>query len=64
MEEDRGTNIIQGEVVVGDIVHRAAINCMVIPADDPEGWYFKQFVSMEHVKDFAREYNLVIKEKE
>jgi hypothetical protein len=58
------THTPQGELVIGDIVHGAAMNCMVIPYDDPDGWFFKQFTSSSQMEDFALKHNLVMKRKD
>lgn len=58
------THTLQGELIIGTIVHGAALNCMVVPYDDPEGWFFQQFVSQEAAETFAMEHRLVIKRKE
>lgn len=56
-----GTSTAQGELVVGNIVHNAAVNCMIVPADAPDDWYFKQFTSMDEVNRYAEEYGLIVK---
>ncbi len=53
----------QGELLIGKVVHGAALNCMIVPADDPDGWYFKQFISTAEVERFALDYNLVIRKE-
>jgi hypothetical protein len=58
------THTLQGELIIGTVVHGAALNCMVVPYDEPEEWFFKQFVSQEAAEDFALEHNLVMKRKE
>jgi hypothetical protein len=58
------THTLQGELIVGNMVHGAALNCMVIPYDNPEDWFFQQFVSQEAAETFAMEHKLVIKRKE
>lgn len=55
------TTIVQGELIVQKIVHGAAINTMVVPFDDPQGWYFQQFPTLELLQQFAAEHMLVIK---
>jgi hypothetical protein len=58
------THTLQGELIIGTIVHGAALNCMVVPYAAPEDWFFQQFVSQEAAETFAMEHQLVIKRKE
>jgi hypothetical protein len=58
------THTLQGELIIGTIVHGAALNCMVVPYATPEDWFFQQFVSQEAAETFAMEHQLVIKRKE
>lgn len=58
------TNTVQGELIIGNIVHGAMINCMVVPADAPEEWFFKQFPSASAVEEFAIKHNLIMKRPE
>lgn len=55
------TSTPQGELVVGTVVHNAMINCMVVPYEDPDEWFFKQFPSRSAMEQFALENNLVMK---
>lgn len=55
------TSIPQGELIVGKVVHGAAMNCMIVPYDDPEGWYFQQFFSTAAIEEFAAKHNLIMK---
>lgn len=55
---------LQGELIIGSIVHGAAINCMVVPYEDPSAWYFQQFPTQGLAEDYAMEHNLVMKLKE
>lgn len=54
----------QGELIVGNVIHGAAVNCMIVPYADPTNWYMKQFFSDEAMRLFAFEQQLIIKEKE
>lgn len=54
----------RGDLIVGNVVHGAALNCMIVPYGDPENWYMKQFFSDEEMRLFAFENRLIIKEKE
>lgn len=59
------TSIPQGELRVGKIIHRAALNCLIVPHANPEEWFMKQFLSTEEVERYAAEHNLTItQEKE
>ncbi len=55
---------LQGELIIGNIVHGAAINCMVVPYEDPSAWFFQQFATNELMETYAMEHNLVMKRKE
>ncbi len=55
---------LQGELIIGNIVHGAALNCMIIPYAEPENWFFQQFATEALMEEFAMTYNLVIKRKE
>ncbi len=37
-----------------------ALNCIVVPADKPEDWGFKQFVTEDEFYDFVEKHNLAI----
>lgn len=37
-----------------------AINCIVTPAEDSGGWFFKQFVSRTELEDYVTKFNLVM----
>lgn len=37
-----------------------AINCIVTPADDAGGWFFRQFVSQVELDEYISRYNLVL----
>lgn len=54
----------QGELIIGRVIHGAAMNCMIVPYDDPEGWYFQQFITQGQIDDYALKHNLVIKNQE
>ena len=41
-----------------------AINCIVTPADDVAGWFFKQFVSAQEMEDYVSKYNLIVEQTE
>jgi hypothetical protein len=58
------THTLQGELIIGTVVHGAALNCMVVSYEAPEDWFFKQFTSQEAAETFAMENQLVIKRKE
>lgn len=58
------THTLQGELIIGNIVHGAAINCMIVPYDKPDEWFMQQFLTNELLETFAMEHQLVIKRKE
>jgi hypothetical protein len=58
------THTLQGELIIGNIVHGAALNCMVVLYNDPDNWEFKQFATNEQMETFAMEHQLVMKRKE
>lgn len=53
----------QGELRIGRIIHGAALNCMIVPYDEPEQWFFQQFPRKEDAVAFAEEHNLLIVER-
>lgn len=57
------TSIPQGEIVTGKMVHRAAMNCLIVNYARPEDWFFKQFFSTDEIEQYAAEYNLIIKQE-
>lgn len=58
------TSTVQGELIVGTVVHSAMLNCMIVPYDNPDEWFFKQFPSTAAIEEFAAKFNLVIKAQE
>ncbi len=61
--EESGISIVppkQGELKIGRIIHGGALNCMIIPAANPDDWFMKQFFSQEQVESYAMEFNLTI----
>jgi hypothetical protein len=58
------TDTAQGELIIGNVVHGAAVNCMIVPFASPDEWYMKQFFSRGELEQFALENALIIKEKE
>jgi hypothetical protein len=54
----------QGELVIGKILYGAAMNCLIIPAEDPDAWFFKQFFSTNEIEQFALEHDLIIKRED
>lgn len=52
---------MQGELIVGRMVHGMACNCMIVPYDEPDGWFFKQFMSREAIEAYAAENKLIMK---
>jgi len=58
------THTLQGELIIGNMVHGAAINCMIVPYSNPEDWEFKQFATNEQMEVFAMEHKLVMKRKD
>lgn len=58
------TSTAQGELIIGSLVHGAAVNCMIVPFSDPEEWFMKQFFSRGELEQYALENSLIIKEKE
>ena len=58
------THTLQGELIVGKIVHGAAINCTVVPYNDPDNWFMQQFLTNELMEQFAMEHQLVIKRED
>jgi hypothetical protein len=62
--EGSGTRTVQGDLIVGGIVHGCAINCTVVPyGDEQDGWFMKQFLTRQQMEDYAREHSLLIKEQ-
>lgn len=55
------TSIMQGELVIGRMVHGAACNCMITSFADPDGWFFKQFTSQDAIEAYAAEHRLIMK---
>lgn len=55
------TNIVLGELIVGKVVHRSALNCMVTSYENPDDWFMKQFFNQQELEDYARENKLAIK---
>jgi hypothetical protein len=37
-----------------------ALNCILVPADNPDNWGFKQFVTEEEFDEFVVKYNLTV----
>lgn len=54
----------QGELIIGSLVHGAAVNCMIVPYSDPTDWYMRQFFSRAEMEQYALENRLIIKERE
>lgn len=48
-----------GTIKVVGKVH-GALNTIVVPADKPEDWGYKQFVTEEEFYAYVREYNLTM----
>lgn len=57
-------NTPQGELVIGKMIHGAALNCMIVPYDNPSEWYFKQFFSTTEIEQYAADHNLVIQQEQ
>jgi Cu2+-containing amine oxidase len=54
----------QGELIIGRVIHGAALNCMIVPYDDPDNWYMQQFFNQRQIDDYALKYNLVVMRQE
>lgn len=54
--------IIQGTVEIVGVVHGGALNCLVVPHDNPADWVFKQFVSRQELEQYAAENLYMVKE--
>lgn len=55
-----GIDMSQGELRIGKVIHKAALNCLIVPRENPEEWFFKQFLSTEEVEQYAAEHDLTI----
>ncbi len=56
------TSIPQGELTILGKIHKDAINTLVVPfGNDDDGWYFKQFPTVQLAEEFALKYKLIIK---
>ena len=55
---------LQGELIVGGVVHGQALNCTVVPYDDPSDWFMVQFVTQQELDKYAMENKLVVKYQE
>ena len=62
--DESGTSIVVGKLVVGPIVHRAAVNCMIIYFDRSDDWIMKQFFSEEEMQRYAAKESLMIIRRE
>lgn len=61
--EGYGTPTVQGELLIGEVVHGVAINCTIFPyAAGKDGWFMEQFHTRQQIEDYAREHRLLIKE--
>jgi hypothetical protein len=58
-----GISMPQGELIVGNVLYKTAMNCMVVPFDKPEEWYMVQFLSTTEIEKYAADYNLVIRKE-
>jgi hypothetical protein len=60
-----GTNIVQGEVIIKiNRVHGGIFNCLVIPAQAPDEWFFKQFPDEQLIFDYALANNFSVRKEE
>lgn len=63
--EGSGTRTIQGDLLVGEVIHGSAINCTVVPYSDmQDGWFMVQFLTRQQMEGYAREHSLLIKEQQ
>ena len=61
--EGYGTPTVQGELLVGEVVHGCAINCTIVPyGAEKDGWFMEQFLTRQQLEDYARVHRLLIKE--
>jgi hypothetical protein len=54
--------LIQGKLIVGKTKH-GALQCCVVPDDDPGAWWFEHFITREELDLFALKHGLVIVER-
>ncbi|HEY3476684.1 MAG TPA: hypothetical protein VGK56_18850 [Anaerolineales bacterium] len=62
--DEFGTNTVQGELIIGSVVHGAMINCMIVPHGNPDDWFFMQFPTAAAIEEFAIAHNLIMKRPE
>jgi hypothetical protein len=55
--------LVLGRVEIVGQVH-GAMNARVVVFENPDDWYFKQFVSEEQLSEFLSENHFVLKEKQ
>lgn len=53
-----------GEITPLKVIHGTAINATVRLYADPEGWFYKQFLALEDLENYALDNNLIIKRTE
>lgn len=57
------TAIVRGTI---EVLGRAdgAVNTLVVPADNPHNWFFKQFVTEEQMREFATQNSYAVRMKQ
>lgn len=61
--ETNTAQVLQGDLIVTGTIHGHALNCTVVPYEDPKEWFMVQFVSQQQLDDYARDNLLLIQDQ-